>query len=174
MAREGYIRNRGDRRWQQVWPTSSGEPMTNTSAESAPEQVQYEGGQQALVLDRWMRATREALRPGTSEEDLHTMLQTAADNLLRGDVHHGDAPPHTPDTVYDELPPGLIDLRSAVAKYSINRNTLQTWIQNGRLQTFGRLKAPAAGGGYRLLSEAELVDYLVEPRSTGGRPRKKP
>ena len=71
------------------------------------------------------------------------------------------------------LPDGLIDLPTASRKYGVNGSTMRRWVISGKIPSRGRLKAPARGGGYLVLSEAELVDYINAPRNKGGRPRGK-
>ena len=125
---------------------------------------------QAQVLDRWIRATREALRAGTSEEELQSMLHTAAEHEDRLQEHlprTGD-----PDAVYDALPPGLIDIPTAARTYNVPRRTLQGWIRRGHLGCRGRLKGSAPGGGFLVIEEQELVSRLDLPPNPGGRPKK--
>ena len=75
------------------------------------------------------------------------------------------------DTVHDEVPAGLIDLPSAARKYGVPLGRIQGWVDKGTLNTYGRVKAPARGGGYRLVSERELEEKVHQPLSKGGRPR---
>ena len=76
------------------------------------------------------------------------------------------------DTVYTELPPGLIDLPSAAKKYGMNRGTLRNWLELGHIKKYGRLKGAATGGGFILLAEQEVMDRINAPRQSG-RPRTK-
>ena len=76
------------------------------------------------------------------------------------------------ETIYDELPPGLIDVPRALRKYGLNRGTLRRWIDRGHLKTYGRLRGRAPGGGYLLLRECDLQCWMNTPRNKGGRPRK--
>jgi predicted DNA-binding transcriptional regulator AlpA len=76
------------------------------------------------------------------------------------------------DVVYDELPEGLIDLPSAMRKYSLKRPTLWSWVSKGHLQSYGRLRGSATGGGLILVNEEDLVRYMHAPKPKGGRPRK--
>ena len=75
--------------------------------------------------------------------------------------------------IYDVLPPGLIDVPSAVKRYGCKNATLRRWIERGRLRAMGRLRGAAPGGGYLVISETELADWISAPRDKGGRPRKK-
>ena len=81
-------------------------------------------------------------------------------------------PPEGEDVVYDALPDGLIDLPSASRKYGVNRVTLWRWADKGAIKTYGRLKASATGGGYLVLDESEVCNYIRAPRDKGGRPKK--
>ena len=88
-----------------------------------------------------------------------------------GDVQH-----HLPgfpadDIVYDQLPDGLITLTDAARKYGLNIGTLRTWVLLGYINKAGRLKGPARGGGFLLLSEDEVLARVNTPRRPG-RPRK--
>ena len=73
--------------------------------------------------------------------------------------------------VFNELPAGLIDVPSAVKKYGCQNSTLRKWIARGLLSSHGRLRAPARGGGYLVVSEDQLMERLASP-SKRGRPRK--
>ena len=85
-----------------------------------------------------------------------------------GEPDHSE---YEPEPVYDELPPGLIDLPSAARKYGIPRRTIQTWIRTNKVRSCGRLKGSARGGGYLLVDEGDLVEYHGCPKSRG-RPKK--
>ena len=80
---------------------------------------------------------------------------------------------HKPNQVpmYDELPKGLIDLPTAGKKYGLNTGTVRGWVNKGELEVAGRLRAPAPGGGYLVVSEDELLTHIAEPRNKG-RPKK--
>lgn len=77
------------------------------------------------------------------------------------------------DTIYEpgELPEGLIDLPSAAKKYGIPGSTLRSWIQLGRLSRLGRLRAPAAGGGYVVVRQADIEHCRDNPRKRGPKPK---
>ena len=74
--------------------------------------------------------------------------------------------------IYTELPEGLIDLPTAGRKYGCHRARLRNWVMHGHLKVHGRLKAPARGGGYIVVSESELEHRLATVSTKGGRPRK--
>ena len=77
-------------------------------------------------------------------------------------------------TVYghDELPEDLIDLPTASREYGVLLTTLHAWIRREKLGVHGRRRAPAVGGGYLVVSRAELQQLVDAPRSKGGRPPK--
>ena len=129
-------------------------------------------------LDRASRAIAEALAEGVNERELQDMVTTvAADQVAEQHEIQGLFPDfHDHEIIYTEteVPEGLIDLPAASKKYHCPVGTLQMWVHRGRLQTYGRLKAPARGGGYLLLREDELVHHMQTPRNKGGRPRKPP
>ena len=118
-------------------------------------------------------AIGRALRFGATREEILSMLEL---KVTEHEVAYQDTlpafPDDDPDTVYTELPPGLIDLPTAASKYGLNKVTLYRWLTGGRLKRYGRLKAPATGGGYHVMSEDELIAYMSAPRNKGGRPRK--
>ena len=97
------------------------------------------------------------LKPFSSEES-PTKSYTSPDERL---------------VTYRELPPGYIDLPSAAKKYGCPLRRLQGWVKAGSLQLHGRLRAPARGGGYLVVSEEELSRRIAMPVNRGGRPRKK-
>ena len=135
--------------------------------------AESEAGAAGPVLARWRQATREALESGVAGRILLSILreETAAarERRRRASIHETDGP----DTVYTELPPGLIDLPSAVKKYGLILSTVHDWIRHGRIKPQGRLKAPARGGGYLVVREEDLLAYMRAPRDKGGRPQKR-
>ena len=72
--------------------------------------------------------------------------------------------------VYDELPEGLIDLPSAAVKHGLKVDTIYKWVRRGKIPCRGRLKAWARGGGYLVVAETELLDWVNAPTDKGGRP----
>ena len=73
--------------------------------------------------------------------------------------------------IYMELPPGTIDVPTALRKYNLKQSMLRSWIDKGQVIPVGRLRAPAKGGGYLVLNEAELQTYIAAPKRRG-RPKK--
>lgn len=67
----------------------------------------------------------------------------------------------------DEVPDGLIDLPSASRKYGIAPMTLYMWVCRKKLPRLGRVRAPAAGGGYILTLESEIPICRDNPRKSG-------
>ena len=129
-------------------------------------------------LDRATKAIADALAEGVGERELLDMVTTVATDIT---VEQPEIPGmfldvNEQEIIYteDEVPEGLIDLPSAAQKYNCPVGTLQTWVKRGHLKTFGRLKAPARGGGYVLLLEADVLDRATAPLNKGGRPRKTP
>ena len=124
-------------------------------------------------LDRATKAIADALAEGVGERELLDMVTTvAADQVVEQPEIPGlllDA-----ESIYteDEVPEGLIDLPSAARKYGHRITRLQRWVQRGHLKVYGRIRAPARGGGYLLLSEDELVARMRAEPNKGGRPRK--
>ena len=126
------------------------------------------------MLDSLKDSKREAFRAaveraredGLSLDDMASMI-TAAANTEQSD---GSVHPTEPDDVIYEpgnLPKGLIDLPTASKKYGIPIATLQSWIRRGKLQRHGRVRARAAGGGYIVTEEAEILYCRDNPRKRG-------
>ena len=128
-------------------------------------------GTSSKSLDQLSQAMSEALASGVTTEEILAMLKTPA---LDTEAERPENGAHlaNPDPIYTEVPDGGIDLPSAARKYGIHRGTLHTWVNTDRIGVIGRLKAPAAGGGYLIVNESELIEYIAAPRNKGGRPRK--
>ena len=75
--------------------------------------------------------------------------------------------------IYDELPPGLIDLPSASKKYGIKNDTLRHWVYQGNVEMVARLKGPTPGGGYKVVKVDDLEAYIKAPRRKPGPPKKR-
>ena len=127
-------------------------------------------------LDRAIKAVADALAEGVGERELLDMVTTVAAVIA---VEQPEIPGLFPDVdeqeiIYTdtEVPAGLIALPVAAKKYSRPITTLQSWVQRGHLPTYGRVKAPARGGGYILISESDLLDWIKAPPNKGGRPRR--
>ena len=95
------------------------------------------------VLEQWRDVTQRALQAGVSEKVLHSMLTT--ETIAVQDHHCQTCPPdnYDPDTVYAELPEGLITVPDAARKYNVNRRTIQTWLNQNRLERKGRMRGSA-------------------------------
>lgn len=123
-------------------------------------------------LARVSDAIAEALRSGATTDDIFNViaLKTAEHETPFTEFCLVDCA--EVDVVYTELPVGLITVPDAAKKYEISRRTIQTWLRKNQLQQLGRLKAPARGGGYILVCETQLVEFMHSPRNKGGRPPK--
>ena len=134
----------------------SGESTTTEDLQRAVDRLLDEGEDGAKIIE--MVAERIPTHPVATPTDIVALLD------------HAETPPEDEGVViYDELPPGLIDLPSAAKKYGVNNSTLRTWVNTGRIRLVARKKAPSAGGGYVAVSEAELLSYIERPRNKGGR-----
>ena len=71
---------------------------------------------------------------------------------------------------YDELPEGLITVSEACKKYRRSPRTLRRWWSNGYIRLMGRLRAPARGGGYLVVSTDEIEAHIADPPYKIGRP----
>ena len=129
-------------------------------------------------------AARETIRglydQGLSEGELLQLVRTEAtvlnDRFARNGAHVNDrvdVDPGQNETslpMFDELPEGLIDLPAAASKYARSRHTLHAWVRQGRLPVVARLKGPARGGGFLLVSESAVVALLEDPPRRGRPP----
>lgn len=125
-------------------------------------------------------ALDRALRAGLSADAILSVV-TEMVAIPKPPANNGNAqaylptfePPGTP--IFDELPPGMIDFPTASRSpeeggYGIHLRTLHNWVRTGRITEMGRLKARAPGGGYIVVWEQDLIDYIKAPRNKGGRP----
>ena len=118
-------------------------------------------------------AIERARANGLSFDDMAGMITAAANDQLSGSSADSTQPN---DVRYErgQLPDGLIDLPSAARKYGeqygVSADAMRKWINRGRVAKVGLLKAPAPGGGYLVVRELELLEYMRRPRNKGGRP----
>ena len=123
-------------------------------------------------LDALNAALTDALGSGVTTRDILTMLSTAVAEQETEQRSLPGFPEEGQDFVYDELPPGMIDLPAAAEKYAIPQSRIRTWVNRGRLPSHGRLRGGAPGGGRHIVDERDLLALLSKPLSKGGRPRK--
>lgn len=71
----------------------------------------------------------------------------------------------------DEVPDGLVTLIQAEHITGAHRRRLNSWVQRCTLRARGRVRAPARGGGYILVSLAEVERVLRDPPRPGPRER---
>ena len=117
-------------------------------------------------LDRILRAV---LSDGVSAKEVNQMVSVAeAATKNQSDT----APLVSGVQTFDVLPDGAITLPDLVRDYGANRSTLQTWIRAGKLKVLGKVKAPAPGGGYRVVSLEQVLSLIEAPPDKGGRPPK--
>ena len=113
-----------------------------------------------------------ALRSGMDEKAIARMVAERAltlNDVVRNGLAVETSPEDAGDVIYEpgELPDGLIDLPSAAKKYEIKVKTLRRWVELGKLPRRGRLRAPAAGGGYIVTVEALIPYWRDHPRKRG-------
>ena len=125
-------------------------------------------------LEHLEGALMNAFKSGATKDDILTVIEL---KVAEHETTFQDRMPgfseDDPDTVYDDVPAGLIDLPSARRKYNVAERTIHSWVEKGHVRLRGRLKGPAKGGGYLLVLEDELTAYLTAPRNKGGRPPQK-
>ncbi len=114
---------------------------------------------------------------GLSFDDMAEIITAAAESERSGSPVHSADPK---DVIYErgQLPEGLIDLPSAARKYGeaygVSADAMRKWVNRGRVTKAGLLKAPAPGGGYLVILESDLLEYMQRPRNKGGRPKTPP
>ena len=119
-------------------------------------------------------AIEQARVEGLSFDDMAGMITAAAESERSGSPVHSA---ERNDVIYErgQLPEGLIDLPSAARKYGeaygVSADAMRKWVNRGRVSKAGLLKAPAPGGGYLVVRESELLEYMQRPRNKGGRPK---
>ena len=127
-----------------------------------------------LTTKQLREEIRAALSLGTlTESEILQMVSTAEPPAAangRAPVEPATDADDLP--IYTELPEGLIDLPTARKKYGCTRDRFANWVRQGQIEVRGRLRAPAKGGGYLVVSEAELEHRLATVSEKGGRPRK--
>ena len=141
----------------------------------------------STTTEELQSAIDQALRSGVDAEAIAHMVaervkahRVSDANDIVGVLDAPETPPEDAgDIIYEpgELPDGLIDLPSAAARYSdkygVSEDAMRQWVNRGRVAKAGRVRAPARGGGYIVVCESELVEFMAQPRNKGGRPRKK-
>ena len=118
-------------------------------------------------------AIEVALAAGVvTRDEILEMVPTIDPQSANG--HNSAVPETSADDlpIYTELPEGLIDLPSAMTIYDGGRPRLRNWVKRGYLEIHGRLRAPAPGGGYIIVSKSELMEKLATGERSAGRPRK--
>ena len=126
------------------------------------------------TADELRSAITDALTAGVvTRDEILDMVSTDSPDI--GSNGHALAEPMSGADdlpIYTELPEGLIDLPSAITIYDGVRPRLRNWVKRGYLAIHGRLRAPAPGGGYVIVSKPELMEKLVTGERSAGRPRK--
>ena len=119
-------------------------------------------------------AIEDALAAGVITRDEILDMVSTAEPTTALNGHEPAEPATRADDlpIYTELPEGLIDLPKAAKKYGCKGPTLRTWVHRGHLKSMGRLRGSSPGGGYLVVSEADLERHLAASPKKGGRPRK--
>jgi hypothetical protein len=127
-----------------------------------------------LSTDQLREEIHAALAAGVlSEREILSMVATATPPAKSNQYEPEDLDPAVEGIrIYTELPPGLIDLPSAAKKYECTVSRFRNWVYRGYIQVQGRLHAPASGGGYLVVNEADLVAYMAIADTRKGRPSK--
>ena len=126
-------------------------------------------------LDVLRDALYGALESGTPRSEI---VAAVADTIAEAEARYSGMPVLPSNNghdyvIFDEVPEGLITLPAAANKYNLNRLTVRAWLTRGHLRQYGRLKGAAQGGGFVLLNENELLQYLNTPKGPGRRRRER-
>ena len=126
------------------------------------------------TIDTLRDAIEAALESGTPRSKI---VAAVADTIAEAEARYSGMsvlPSNNGDNclIFDELPVGLIDLPRAAVKYGCQVQRFRKWVDRGIIKSYGRLRAPARGGGYIVVAESELVAHLASPPNKGGRPPK--
>ena len=122
-------------------------------------------------VDQVTSGVARMLDAGVDKAELLSMFQTIVDQHEAASSDVVAPNNYDENTVFTELPEGLIDVSTATKKYQLSRMTLNNWIRRGHLVPQGRLKAPARGGGYWVVDEAALVRCMATPTRMGRPPK---
>ena len=138
-------------------------------------------GKSTLTRQDLISVIKPAMEAGKDAEAIADMVAERISDVvdlddvvtMLAEAPSADTPPDDGGVViYDELPPGLIDLPSAAKRYDKTAGAMRMWVLRGHVAKVGLLKAPAKGGGYVVVRESDLVEYMNRPRNKGGRPKK--
>ena len=144
-------------------------PHLMTIAEAAEE---HDMTRQAVY--QWIRMGRisEAgiLRGGAGNRLNVTLLDRAEFTTLITGTTSTDGVDGLP--IYNSIPDDLITVTDACKKYKRSVTTLRRWWRNGYIQLMGRVRGPAPGGGYLLVSVDEIEAHISNPPYKRGRPPK--
>ena len=126
------------------------------------------------VREGWLYTTREALHAGLAEEDLYSMLKTEAS--VTQEQHRPTCPPDTQDPRHRLHGCATWSHLCARGSKEIQRQppNHSDLVASTPPHQKGRLRGSARGGGFVLVSEDELVDYINTPKRIGRPPKQKP
>ena len=100
------------------------------------------------------RCPYQTARCGIPSSEIHAMVAAST------------APPAGP-RIYTEPHDGLINLGDPSRKYGCPIHRLRNCVYRGYLSEMGRIKGSARGGGYSLISEAQLQARINSPPRMG-------
>ena len=115
------------------------------------------------------QAIVSAKADGVSADDITEMVAVIYEA-------HDDAPGTASvetEPVLEAVPEGCITLPQLIRDYGVRSSTLHTWIKAGKLRVVGKVKAPAPGGGYKVVPLNDAIQLIEGPTDKGGRPRKR-
>ena len=137
-------------------------------------QSEVQTAARAAHLDGLGQAALQALAAGATRDEVMTTLSAVIDDYQARQLPLlAMSPCDGQELIYDELPDGMIDLPAAAQRFNLPTATLHTWLRKSHINSYGRRRASAPGGGTIVLNEAEIAAYIEAPKPKGGRPRKK-
>ena len=134
-------------------------------------QSEVQAAARAAHLDDLGQAALQALTAGATRDEVMTTLSAVIDDYQARQLPMLDMLPRDDSPIYSETPDGLIDLPSAAKELGVATAQIRVWLAKGYITSYGRLKAPAPGGGFHSLKMDEITAYREGPRNKGGRPK---
>ena len=130
-------------------------------------QSEVQTAARAAYLDGLEQAALQALTAGATRDEVMTTLSAVIDDYQARQLPMLDMLPCDGETVFDELPEGMIDLPSAAIEFGISRYTLRGWVEGKHIPVRGRLRGSARGGGFLILSKDDILKLKDSPPKRG-------
>ena len=130
-------------------------------------QAEVQTAARSARLEGLSEAVLQALTAGASPTDLMATISATITDYQAKQLPMFDMLPCDGETVFDELPEGMIDLPSAAIEFGISRYTLRGWVEGKHIPVRGRLRGSARGGGFLILSKDDILKLKDSPPKRG-------